>query len=168
MKIRFIPCLLLLIPALTALVASAREDTAPANARPLAIVVVESTKNQAGGAISAFDRLDMAFQNVIKKRKWPVTLTVERFAANTPAHETELRVTNMSVRKDTPGELKFRGWMVLTTPDKKEDFGIITYSYYPRPAEQTDDVLDKVYRGAANEAADKMEPILFPKTADAK
>lgn len=163
MKIRFIPCLLLLVPALAASVASAREDTAPASARPLAIVVVESTKNQIGGAISDFDRFDMAFHKVIEKRKWPVALKVERFAANTPAHETELRVTNMSVRKDTPGELKFRGWMVLTAQDKKEDFGVITYSYYPRPAEQTDDVLDKVFRGAAEEAADKMEPILFPK-----
>ncbi len=168
MKIRFIPCLLLLVPSLAALVASAREDTAAAAARPLAVVVVENAKNQVGGAISDFDRFDMAFQQIVKKRSWPVTLKVERFAANTPAHETELRVTNMSVRKDTPGELKFRGWMVLTTPDKKEDFGIITYSYYPRPTEHTDDVMDKVFRGAANEAADKMEPILFPKTADAK
>jgi hypothetical protein len=165
MKIRFLPCLLLLVPAL---VASAREDAASATARPLAVVVVETAQNQRGGAISDFDRFDMAFHKVIEKRKWPVKLTVERFAANTPAHETELRVSNMTVRKETPGELKFRGWMVLTTPDKKEDFGVITYSYYPRATEHTDDILDKVFRGAADEAADKMEPLLFPKTADAK
>jgi hypothetical protein len=135
---------------------------APANQRELAVVIVDSLQNRRGGSISDFDRLDIAFHQLARQRKWPVTLKVERFAANTPAYETELRIVNRPLRQETPDALTFRGWMTLTVAGEKHDFGIVRYDYSPRPGEPTDDVLDKVFLGAARAAAAKFEPILFP------
>ena len=126
----------------------------------LPIVVIENLQRQRG-AITAFDRLDLAFQQVARQRKWPMAIAAERFASNTPAHETELRIFTQPLRKDTPGELTFRGWMILTVQGVKHDFGIISFRYSMRPFEQGEDVLDKIFLGAANTAADKIEPLLF-------
>ncbi len=128
----------------------------------LAIVVVENLQNERG-AITAVDRLDLAFREAALKRKWPVAIATERFAANTPAHEIELRIFDQGLRNELPGELRFRGWMTLTVRGVKHDFGVVSFRYNPRPTENMEDVLDKIYRGAANAAADKIEPILFSK-----
>lgn len=136
----------------------------PAERPKLAIVVVETLQDQRG-AITAFDRLDLAFQHVARERKWPVTIAAERFAANTPEHETELRIFNQPLHRDIPGELTFRGWMVLTVKGEKHDFGIISYRYNPRPFEDPEVILEHIYRGVAKTVAEKIEPLLFPPPA---
>lgn len=161
MKTRFVFSLLAAVLLSFAPAIRADEPAKAPDARPkLAIVVVDDL--QRGGAITAFDRLDLAFQEVAAKRKWPLAVEAKRFAANAPAHDPELRIFNQPLRRDVPGELTFRGWMILTVQGVKHDFGIVTFRYSPRPLEQTDDVLEKIYRGAATAAAEKIEPILFP------
>jgi hypothetical protein len=143
-------------------VAHAEDAAKSADApRQLAIVVVEPLQSK-GGAITDFDRLDMAFQQIAKQRKWPVTIKAERFAANSPEYDTELRIFTQPLREETYGDLTFRGWMTLTVNGTKHDFGMVTFRYYPRFAEHTDGVLDKVFLGGAKAGADKIEPILFP------
>lgn len=158
--------------ALGALAITARgADNEPAKApepqRELAIVVVDSLQRNRG-AITDFDRIDLAFREVAKKRKWPVKLVVERFAANTESHETELRIFNQSIREETPGERTFRAWMTLTDHGVKHDFKVVTFRYFVRPIEDNEEQLEKIFRGAANAAADKIEPILFGQPAAPK
>jgi hypothetical protein len=129
--------------------------------RELAIVVVDTLQQQQG-AITDFDRIDMAFQDVAKRRKWPVKIKAERLTANMAAHDIELRIFNQPLREETSGDLTFRGWMTLMVNGTKHDFGIVMFQYYPRAGEQSEDVLEKVFRGVANNAAKKIEPILFP------
>lgn len=154
-----------LLAAALLLTAATAHAAKPADDRPkLAIVVVDNLQRHQG-AVTDFDHLDLAFQYVAQQRKWPVAIAAERFAANTPDHETELRIFNQPLREETSGDLTFRGWMTLTLNGVKHDFGIVTFRYYHRPAESTEDVLEKIFRGAANAAADKIEPLLFPKPA---
>ena len=168
MKTRLQLFALLLASLFLTTTAMCAETTAPPQAtRELAIVVVDSVHKQRG-AITDFDRIDIAFTRVAKDRNWPVTIKAERFAANTPAHETELRIFNRPVRQETPGDLTFRGWVTLTVDGTKHDFGMILYRYYLRPGENMDDVLEKVFLGAAKVAADKIEPILFPELSRKK
>ena len=128
----------------------------------LALVVVDAVQRQQG-AITDFDRIDLAFTHVAKQRKWPVKIVAEQFTASTAAHDTELRVFNQPLREETSGDLTFRGWMTLTVGGTKHDFGMITYRYYRRAGEPSEDVFEKVFRGAAQVAAEKIEPILFSK-----
>ena len=151
-----------LIAALLLAPVVVRAEDAPAARPKLAIVVVENLSRR-GGAITDFDRLDIAFHKVAKERNWPFEIEAERFAANTPDHETELQIFNQPVREETPGELTFRGWMTLKVNGEKHDFGIVLFRLYPRAGENISDTLDKVFLGVARKAADKMEPILFPK-----
>lgn len=139
----------------------------PVASRELAIVVVESL----GSGISDrndFDRLDLAFTKVFAQRKWPAKIVVERFAANGPAHDTELRVFLKGIYEEMPGDLTFHAWMTLQDHGKKRDFGIVRFRYYRRPGERMDEILDKVFEGAAVVTADKIEPLLFPKTEKPK
>ena len=110
-----------------------------------------------------FDRFDLAFRQVARERKWPVTVVAERFAANTTAHEAELRIFHRPLREESQFDLTFRSWMTLTIRGVKHDFGIVTFSYYRRFGESTDDALEKVFRGVALTAAAKIEPLLFAK-----
>jgi hypothetical protein len=134
--------------------------------RELAVVVIDNV--QKPSAITDFDRIDMAFQHVAKQRKWPVKIVAERFASNLPEYDAELRVFNQRVREETSGDLTFRGWMILTVNGTKHDFGMVTFRYYRRAGENMDDVLDKIFRGAAGVAADKIEPILLPVAGGSK
>jgi len=102
------------------------------------------------------------FTKVFEQRHWPVRVKVERFAANTPAHETELRVFFKGIREETPGDRVFRAWMTLTDHGTKDDFGIVYFRYYPRFLQNEEDVLEEVTRGAAEIAATKVGAILFP------
>lgn len=167
--IRGLPAFTVALGSLAISVRAADDDSAKAAEpqRELAIVVVESLQRNRG-AITDFDRMDLAFREVAKKRKWPVKIVAERFAANTESHETELRIFNQSIRDDTPGERVFRAWMTLTDHGVKHDFGIVTYRYYIRPMEDNEQRLEKIFRGAANAAADKIEPILFGQPASPK
>lgn len=155
---------LLSVPALRAEDAAKPTDKAAETPHPLTIVVVDTLQYQSR-VTSDFDRLDLAFHAVAKHRHWPVPVSVERFAANTPDHDPELQVVIQPIRQEVPGEYTYRGWMKLTVGGKLHDFGVVTYRYTYRPGEAMDDVLDKVFRGAANAAADRLEPILFPELA---
>lgn len=166
MKIPFFPALgPLLFLAVNAVFAAdpAPSPAAPAPVRELALVVIEPIGSH-GGAITAFDRLDIAFTDVVKQRKWPVKLVAERFAANTPDHETELRVFYKELREDVPGERTIRAWMTLTDRGQKHDFGMVVFRYSPRLGEPFDQMIEKMFLGLANAGADKISPLLFPKT----
>lgn len=148
--------------------AEAPPSTPPAPAeRELALVVVENL-DESASAITAFDRLEIAFREVIRERRWSVKLTAERFAANTPDHPTELRIFNKGIQQETPNELTYRAWMTLVDRGTKHDFGIVKFRYYPRFGERPDATLEAIYLGAARAAADKIQPFLFPQPAAAK
>ena len=137
-------------------------EAAPGPAqRELTIVVVESLGGRSFGE-QWYDRIARVFTDVFEERKWPLKIKDERFAANTPDHELELRVFFHGLTRETPSELTFRGWIVLYADGKKHDFGMVKYRYLPRMGENMDDVLDKAVAGAARIAVEKMEPILFP------
>ncbi|HUG09637.1 MAG TPA: hypothetical protein VMM36_01425 [Opitutaceae bacterium] len=151
-----------LIAAALLLPAAAPAAKEPDDRPKLAVVVVENLRHS-GNAIDDFVRLDMALQKVSKERKWPVAIEAERFAANTPDHETEVRIFPRPVRQELPDEYVFRGWLTLKVAGENHDFGIIKFEYRPRPGEWGDDVLDKIFLGAARAMADKIEPLLFPR-----
>ncbi len=159
--------LLALLFATLSLGAAAEDPAKPAkepdNRPVLAIVVSENLQNQ-GSAFTDFDRIDIAIHEVAKKRNWPVKIVADRFAAGVPDYETEVRIFSQPVRRDTPAELVFRAWTSLYIKGKKTDFGIVEYRHYPRLGENMNDTLEKVFLGYANVLADKLEPILFPKT----
>jgi len=151
----------------TGVIAQSKPVT-PDDRPALALVVVENTGRNQGGANTDFHRLDLAFEHVDEQRKWPVTIAAERFAANTAKHDTELRVFLKSVTEEVPGELTIRNWVTLTVKGQKHDFGIVTFRHYRRLGENMEDTLEKVFHGAAMTIAEKVEPILFPKAVDAK
>lgn len=168
------PLLLRSAAFLTALfsltIAARAADSAPANSdhlRELPLVVVEGL-GRSGGAITFFDRMDLAFQKVAAERHWPVKIVAERFAANSTKHPTELQVFEKSLRPESPMDITFRAWMILTVDGVKHDFGIVLYRYYPRAGENSEDAIEKIFLGAAREAAKKIEPVLFPELANAK
>lgn len=135
--------------------------------RELTVSVVESLA-RGPGRITDFDRLRMVFTDVFEHRKWPVKIKVERFAANTPTSDIELRVFYQGIYEEAPGDLTFHAWMTLYDRGVKHDFGIVRYRYNPRPLQQEDDVLERVVRGAADVAASKIEAALFPKAEGPK
>jgi hypothetical protein len=151
-----------LIAATLLLPAAACAAKEPDDRPKLAVVVVENLRDS-GRAIDDFVRLEMAFQKVAKERNWPVAIDAERFAANTPDHETEVRIFPRPVRQELADEFVFRGWLVLKVEGETHDFGIIKFEYRPRPLEAGDDWQDKIFLGAARKMADKIEPLLFPK-----
>ena len=176
MKIRFalspffFPLLFAASSAATAPVATSAQKPPPTQELALVVVtpVALSENPGNGGAFTDFDRLDRAFQEMAKRRGWPVKIVAERFAANGPAHDLELRVYLQPVRQDLPQLYAFRGWMTLTERGTKHDFGLVVYRQEPRPFERMDDFLEKIMLGAANVAATKIEPILFPQLVQPK
>ena len=150
-----------LLPAaallLSAVPASAIGGPPSMEERPkLAIVVIDNLQPRSG-----FDRIDLAFQQVARQRKWPVTIATERIAANTQAHPLELRIFFLGIRESVPGEYTFRAWMTLVVRGVKHDLGIIGYRHFVRQWEDNNDMYDKIFLGAAKAAADKIEPRLF-------
>lgn len=155
--------LLLACLPLGAIRAAEKPTPAPEPKQVLAIVVVETLQRQT--AITDYDRFDIAFHDLARKRKWPVTLKVERFAANMPAYDPEVRLFTRPLREETPGDLTYRAWVTVTIRGEKHDFGIVTYRTYPRAGENREDTLEKVFAGAAQAIAGKFEPLLFPGTS---
>jgi hypothetical protein len=135
---------------------------AAATRRELTIVVVDALGGNARER-DTYDRIARVFTDVFEAKKWPLKISVERFGANAPAHETELRIYVQGIRQETPVDLTFSAWITLTDHGTKTDFGVIRYRYDIRPMEQMDDRLDRVVRGAALMTVAKVEPILFPK-----
>ena len=153
----------LLFCATTASVGSAQAPVAATGApRELTVAVVESLV-RGPGRTTDFDRINTVFTDVLGRQKWPVKIKVERFAANTPPTDIELRVFYQGIYEETPGDLTFRAWMILDDHGVKHDFGVVRFRYYPRPMQPEDDVLERVVRGAAEIAASKIGSALFPK-----
>jgi len=136
--------------------------TAASAPRELTIVVVDAIGGNARER-DTYDRIARVFTDVFDAKKWPLKVNVERFGANSPDHEIELRIYLKGIRKETPVDLTFSAWITLTDHGTKTDFGIIRYRCDIRPMEQMDDRLDRVVRGAALMTVAKIEPILFPK-----
>lgn len=141
--------------------------TAAAAPHELTIVVVDSLGGN-NSERNIYDHIAQVFTEVFEAKKWPLKIAVERFGANAPAHEIEMRLYFKGISKETPIDLTFRAWITLSDHGTKSDFGIIRYSYYPRPMETFDDRIDSVIRGAAMIAAAKVEPVLFPKANQPK
>jgi hypothetical protein len=142
--------------------ARAQAPVAPAPA-PLhiAVVVSEALERRAEG-VTTFAAIQTAFTKVLSKQGWPATVTVERFAANNPDYDVELRVFFRGIYYETPGELTVRAWMTLFDHGREHDFGIIKYQLVQGPIEHRDDAFEALLRGEAEIAAAKIGPILFP------
>jgi hypothetical protein len=144
----------------------ARAQTAPPPAAPpreLTVVVSESLDRSAEG-FSTFSATRKVFTSVFNRRGWPVKINVERFASNNPDYDYELRVYFRGVSYETPGVLTLRAWMTLFDHGKEHDFGIIKSQLNQNVLDHRQDSFEDVLRHAAEIAADKIEPILFPKT----
>ena len=160
---------LLLALGASAATAAAESASPPPPEKPVLALVVVTALAQSSeappGAYSDFDRLDLAFQDVAQRRHWPVRIVAERFAANTPAHPLELRVFLQPVTNYLPGEFDFRAWMTLNDHGTKHDFGMIVHREDLRAGEDVNDFLERLFHRAAEVAAKKIEPILFPQLA---
>ncbi|HVU17808.1 MAG TPA: hypothetical protein VHD32_12850 [Candidatus Didemnitutus sp.] len=139
----------------------AKDQAAPPATTDLTITFVDDLSRSSTENFY-FDHLDIAFHKAIAKRKWPVTLHVERFAANPPAHENELQVFFKGIKPEERDDLTFRAWLTFDGPAGKKDFGILRYQYYPRAAETMDDSVTKIMREVADQSLDKIESLLFP------
>jgi hypothetical protein len=140
----------------------ARADAPPDHPPVLDVVVVDSLERGVR-RVTDFDRINEYFTLVFEKRHWPLTVHVERFAGNLPAHDLELQIYYRGIYPEDLGDQTFHAWIILTVHGKKSDLGIIRFRDYPRPGEQEDDTLEHVVRGAAELTADKIGPLLFPK-----
>jgi hypothetical protein len=148
-------------PAATAVAQSQRPPT------EIAVVVSEALDQRAEG-VTTFAAIQSAFTRVFGRQGWPATVSVERFAANNPDHDFELRVFFRGIYYETPGTLTVRAWMTLFVKGKEHDFGIIKYQIVQGPIEHRDDAFEALLRGEAEIAASKIGPILFPKPGGKK
>jgi hypothetical protein len=146
------------------LILRADPPPAPAAGAPTKELTVTFVDNLGHGSVQNlyFDQLDIALHKAVAKRKWPVRLHLERFAAGAPVAENEMQVFFKGIRPEEQEDLTFRAWVTFSGPAGKQDFGIIRYQYYPRPGESPDDSVPKIMRAAADLALDKIEPFLFP------
>ena len=135
---------------------------APSTSPELAVVVVE-TMPRRGGVSPDFDLIAEEFQRVFDARHWPVKVIIERFAANNDPHALELKIFYQGVHSEFSGmEKRYRAWTVLTVNGTAHDFGVIEYRYQPRPGEDVDDSIHRIFRGAAKQTADLVEPFIAP------
>lgn len=162
----FLSTLLLSLFTLAPALQAANSDNAPADdaRRTLTVTVIEPVERHPGND-EFYHRIARVFTDVFEARNWPVSIDVQRFGANQPELDLELRVFLQPIREESPGDLTFRAWMTLYDRGTKHDFGVITHRHYPRPGRNMTDVLDEVVRGAANEVSKKIETALFPTTA---
>src|ERR1700689_1870495 len=96
-------------PVLLALVLAAsplRAQVPAAAPSDLTVVVVESL-DQRPGRVARFDRIAEVFGQVFARRKWPIHIHFERFAANTSDSATQLRIFYQGIYSETPGDLVF-------------------------------------------------------------
>jgi hypothetical protein len=170
MKTRLARCFLafaalLFTGAISAAEKPAGDTAAPKpDDRPVVAIIVSDSLTHHSSAIDNFVRLDIAFQQVAKERDWPVKLVAERFAAGVPDYDREIRIFSRPIRNEVPGELVYRAWLTVQVKGHKEqDFGMVVYRFYPRLGQNPSDTIDDLYLGFAKVAADKVEPILFPK-----
>jgi len=163
MKTRLLFSLFAAIALAPASTLAADEPAAQPEPNPTLAIIISEHLGRRTSQTEDFYRLESSFIRIAKERKWPVTLEVERFAANVPDYDTEVSLFLQPVRQELPGEYTFRAWTTLKVNGKKHDFGIVKFDYRPRPGEMTYDTLEKLHLGAARKIADKIEPVLFPK-----
>ena len=160
--LRLLPAVLASLVALVGLTVHAQSSPrSSTQAGELTVVIVESASTRSL-LNDSYDRLSRVFTSVLEQRKWPLKIKDERFGANMPKHDLELRVYYQGITRDTPQELTFRASMMFFHHGEKQDLGVIRYTFTPRPGEMMDESLDKVVEGAARIAADRIEPTLFP------
>ena len=160
--LRLLPAVLALLVSLVGLTVHAQSSPPPSTqAGELTVVIVESASTRSL-LNDSYNRLSRVFTSVLEERKWPLKIKDERFGANMPKHDLELRVYYQGITRDTPQELTFRASMMFFHHGEKQDLGVIRYTFTPRPGEMMDESLDKVVEGAARIAADRIEPTLFP------
>ena len=164
MKTRLVQLLLLALALVAAAGMRAADDAKKPDDRPKLALIISENIQSAGSAVDDIVRLDIAFEKVATQRKWPVKLVVERYAAGVPSYDTEVYIYSQPVRREVGIDLVYRAWTYLVVKGKKTDFKIVEYRMTPRLAENPSDTYDKVFLGYANKVADKIEPILFPKT----
>ena len=131
----------------------------------MAVIVVDSLR-QGHQAFNDFNLISEEFGNVFEARHWPVKVTFEQFAANNRPRPIELKVFYQGIYREFV-ERKFRAWVTLEVNGTKHDFGIVTFRYLPRPYENVDDMVRAIFRGAAEEIANRIQPFLAPGTAAA-
>ncbi|MES1195012.1 MAG: hypothetical protein ABUL65_03895 [Opitutus sp.] len=151
-----------LLAAALLLTGARAEDApqAPAKRPTLAIIVIDNAPDRRNST-TEFDRIDLAFQYVAKQRKWPVAIAAEPLTDKTQLHPLELRFFHQGLREEIGNEFIFRAHLTLVVGDAKQDLGLVSYRYTARQWENNEAVQDKVFRGAAFAAADKLEPIIF-------
>ncbi len=170
MKLRhLLPTLLLALSVTLPTFAAATADKNAAAAddprRTLTITVVEPVDRRPANS-EFYNRLAYVFPKVFEARQWPLKIEVERFGANAPDYDLELRIFLQKIREETSGDLTFRAWMNLHDRGTKHDFGIVMHRLYPRAGQHLDDTLDELLRGAAEAAAKKIEDALFSGAAE--
>jgi hypothetical protein len=161
-----LPRTALLLGLLSAQGATARAQ--PVNPPTHLAVVVSEALDQRAEGVSTFAAIQAEFTRVLSRQGWPITVTVERFASNSPDYDFELRVFFRGIYYETPGTLTVRAWMTLFDHGREHDFGIIKYQIVQGPIEHRDDAFNVLLRGEAQIAAAKIGPILFPKAREKK
>ena len=139
---------------------AAPEKGKPEKQRELVVVVVENLIHP-GSGYDAYNRAAYVFGDVFDKRKWPVKVRFERFAANTKDHPLELQMFLKGIRHDFPDEFDFYAWVILKADGKKLDLGMVKGEYFAHPIEQGDDILDGAVRAGAVKVADKIQPYIL-------
>lgn len=165
-RLTFISLLLSFFALAPALQAAGSPDTPTDDARrTLTVTVIEPVERHPGND-EFFHRVARVFTDVFEARNWPFAIKVERFGANLPDLDLELRVFLQPIREESPGDRTFRAWVTLYDQGAKHDFGVVTHRHYPRAGRNMSDVLDDVVRGAAVEIAKKIENVLVPSAAN--
>lgn len=159
MKSHVLAALVIAAQVLPAFAGFAKESVPP---KPKLDIVVVENLDSAGGADSEFARLGVAFDQMARERRWPVEIAMHRFAANNPSFARELRIYTQPVDREVPGEDRFRAWVLLIVDGKKQDLGIVSHRFYPRPGRDAEAETERYYRGAARAIGARIEPILFP------
>jgi hypothetical protein len=135
----------------------------PAQPRVLSVVVSETLDRNAEG-FATFGAIQKVFTKVLNGRKWPVTVSVERFASNNPDQDLELDVFFKRLYYETPGLLTLSAWVTFYDHGKEHDFGMVKYQLNQGPVEHRADAFEVAVRGVAEIAAAKIQPVLFPNT----
>ena len=167
MKTRFLTSVLMSFLAVGAVhgAAPTSPPPPPPTAQPeMAVIVVEGLRRHAGE--DEFNRIAEEFEAAFAARHWPVTITFERFAANNEARDIELHLFSQGIFNEF-NERVFKTWVTLEVRGTKHDFKIVDFRYQPRPGENVDDMIRKIYRGAAEKVASLIDPYLAPNAAPA-
>lgn len=139
---------------------AAQAPTTPPPERTLAVVVVDSLHRGRSDQYH-YELLSQEFENAFTAQHWPLTVTFERFAANTSDHPLELQIFYKGIYNEF-GERVYKAWTILIVNGVKHDFGIVEYRYMPRPGEQLDDVMHKMFLGAGQRTAALIAPFIAP------